>query len=243
MQPHQIHNFLTRYFTANNSPIIDQQDAYMTIQLTEKLDKKLMNRPFYWHYLKQTGAKPKPMKVTFICNQSNVPDHIKGESVHFGSPRLHQLFSSARKLGSYIRLYEHVQARSTRSLPLHPWLCVNINISFQCDRKKDVLLSIGLNLIHGQIVSQFYSLLNDISLTPKLPDFCFTFSPLITVKSGLIRIRKIVETYIENEDNSWAEEAIKRRNADLQLLEIFYENVEEKQECYHIENKLLYEHT
>ena len=40
----------------------------MTVQLTIELDKELMNRPFYWHYLEKTGGVPNPMKLTFITD-------------------------------------------------------------------------------------------------------------------------------------------------------------------------------
>ncbi len=96
------------------------------------------------------------MQVTFITDQMNVPEEVKGELIHFGSPRLRQLFESTRQLGDCIRLYEDVRATSQHSAPLQPWLMLNTKVSFQCDRKKDVLLSLGLNLIHGQIVQNFF---------------------------------------------------------------------------------------
>lgn len=116
-----------------------------------------------------------------------------------------------------------------------------MKVSFQCDRKKDVLLSLGLNLIHGQIVQQFYDKLQEKELSPNIPDFCFKLSPLITVHSGLIRLQKMVQTYAENEDQSWAEEAVKRWEADLSLLEQFYEDYDEKPESYNVEKQALKE--
>ncbi|WP_246590000.1 YqhG family protein, partial [Desertibacillus haloalkaliphilus] len=109
-----------------------------------------------------------------------------------------------------------------------------MKVSFQCDRKKDVLLSLGLNLIHGQIVQQFYNKLQEKKLSPNIPDFCFKLSPLITVHSGLIRLQKMVQTYAENEDKTWAEEAVNRWETDLSLLEQFYEDYDEKPESYEV---------
>ena len=40
--------------------------------------------------------------------------------------------------------------------PLKPWIGLNVKISYQCDRKKDVFNSIGLNLINGQMVENFH---------------------------------------------------------------------------------------
>lgn len=241
MQQHQVHDFLARYFEANDSPVLEKNKGYLNIQLSIELDKLLMNRPFYWHYLEKTGGIPQPMRVTFVTDQTQVPDTVKGEPIHFGSPRLRQLFASTRTLGGYIRLYEQVEATGQRSIPLQPWLCLNAKVSFQCDRKKDVLLSLGLNLIHGQIVPQFYDKLIQKKMTPRIPDYCFTLSPLITASSGFNRIQKMIQTYAENEDDSWALAALERMNADLTLLERFYEDQVEKPESYHLEKQALKE--
>ena len=91
MQQQEIHDFLLKYFEANNCELVQSQTGYMTVQLTEEMDKELMNRPFYWHYLEKTGGVPNPMQLTLITNQQQVNGEIKGENIHFGSPRLHQI--------------------------------------------------------------------------------------------------------------------------------------------------------
>ncbi|WP_078552890.1 YqhG family protein [Bacillus alkalicellulosilyticus] len=239
MQQHQIHNYLERYFVANNSPILEKTAGHMEVQLSIELDKALMNRPFYWHYLEKTGGEPNPMKMTLITDQDKAPEDIKGELIHFGAPRLYQIFQSTTELGGFIRLYEKVVSRERQMTPLHPWLCLNTKISFQCDRKKDVIISLGLNLINGQIIPQFFDSLVKSDLTPKIPDFCFTLSPLITPKSGLLRLEKVIRTFIEEQDHTWAVEAHQRWEADLKLLNRFYEDVEEVPESYENEKEAL----
>lgn len=241
VQQHQINHFLERYFTANHSPVIEKQEGYMQVQLSIELDKALMNRPFYWHYLEKTGGEPNPMKMTLITNQEKAPDDIKGELIHFGSPRLHQIFQSTQELGGFIRLYEQVQVQTQerQMTPLQPWICMNTKISFQCDRKKDVLLSLGLNLINGAMIPNFYENMIKRELTPNIPDFCFKLSPLITPKSGMLRLEKVIRTFIDEQDKTWAEEAKKRWDADLHLLNQFYEDTEEIPESYDIEKEAL----
>ena len=106
MQQQDIHNFLVTYFKANHCEIIENHSTYLTIQLTIEMDKELMNRPFYWHYLEKTGGIPNPARLTFITDSQNAPTNIKGEAIYFGSSRLHQMINSTKKLTSYIRLYE-----------------------------------------------------------------------------------------------------------------------------------------
>lgn len=241
VQQQEIHNFLVKYFTANNCEIIENNGSYLTVQLSIELDKELMNRPFYWHYLEKTGGVPNPMKLTLITNQKNTPEHIKGEVIHFGSPRLHQIFRSTQNLAGYIRLFEDQHAPKGQQVPLRPWLGMNVKISYQCDRKRDVFRSIGLQLINGQMIENFHDEILKIQLARKIPDYSFTLSPLIMPKSGVTRIQNVIRSNILEEDHSWASMARERWEKDLRLLEHFYEDVEEKGESYENEKRALQE--
>lgn len=240
MQQQEIHKFLERYFQANGCEIVENKQGFMEVQLTIELDKELMNRPFYWHYLEKTGGIPNPMKLTFITNPQYKPENVKGETIHFGSPRLHQIFESTKNLAGYIRLYENYGPALGRQTPLLPWLGLNVRISYQCDRKRDVFKSIGLQLINGFMVEDFHDKLMRVSLTPKIPDYSFTLSPLVKPKSGVSRIENFLKMEIEQEDHEWAEEARKRWKQDLDLLNHFYEEVENK-ESYEVEKTALKE--
>lgn len=240
MHQQEIHRFLERYFQANDCEIVHNNSGYMTVQLTIELDKELMNRPFYWHYLEKTGGIPNPASLTFITNQQSTPEGLRGEIIHFGSPRLHQIFESSKKLAGYIRLYEDHKITHAQT-PLLPWLVMNVKISYQCDRKRDVYKSIGLQLINGMMVEDFHQKLLSIPLTPKIPDYSFTLSPLVKPKSGISRVENYLKSRIEEEDHTWADEAKNRWVADLKLLDHFYEEEEEKSESYQTEKVALQE--
>ncbi|MCA1031697.1 YqhG family protein [Bacillus timonensis] len=241
MQQQEIHKFLDRYFTANECEIVERDPSYLQIQLTIDIDKQLMNRPFYWHYLEKTGGTPNPMRLTLITDGSKAPADLKGEHVHFGSPRLHQIFQSTKKLASYIRLYQGVIPQGQGNTPLHPWLGLNVKISYQCDRKKDILMSLGLHLISGVIVEDFQERIQQFKLTPKIPDFCFTMSPIIKPQSGFNRLQQYIRGFVESEEHLWAEQAVQRWEEDLALLDHFYADMDEKPECYEIEKEALRE--
>jgi hypothetical protein len=240
MQQQEIHDFLIRYFRSNECEILENGPGYLIVQLTIDLDKQLMNRPFYWHYLEKTGGIPNPMKLTLITNQEKAPENLKGETIHFGSPRLHQIFESTKKLAGYIRLYENHQQHNQQT-PLMPWLCMNVKISYQCDRKRDIFKSVGLQLINGQMVEDFHDRVQQVQLTPKIPDYSFTLSPLVMPKSGMQRIENYLRSVIETDDHSWADAARQRWDQDLRLLDHFYEDVEEENESYETEKKALQE--
>ncbi|WP_299087983.1 YqhG family protein [uncultured Metabacillus sp.] len=240
MQQEKIHSYLESFFTANSCEIIENEPGHLTVQLTIEMDKELMNRPFYWHYLEKTNGVPNPMKLTLITDQQKAPADLKGEVMHFGAPRLHQIFQTTTKLGSYIRLFEKVNA-SYGNTPLHPWLGMNIMVSYQCDMKKDKLYSIGLHLISGTLIENFQDKLETLELTPKIPDLCFNLTPLIRPQSGIRRIRQFIEQSISEQDHTWADSARKRWNEDLKLLDHFYEELDEKPESYHLEKDALRE--
>ncbi|WP_404346854.1 YqhG family protein [Sutcliffiella horikoshii] len=242
MQQREIHRFLERYFTANSCEIVENTNSHLAVQLTIDMDKELMNRPFYWHYLEKTGGVPNPMKMTLITDSNKAPEDLKGDHVHFGSPRMHQIFESTKSLAGYIRLYENISSHpGAGHLPLHPWLNVNLKVSYQCDRKKDVIMSLGIHLITGTILEKFQDEVEKINLTPKIPDFCFTMTPIIKPASGLSRLEHYVNGFISSQDHQWAEDARKRWDQDLQLLKHFYEDDEEKPEAYETEMKALQE--
>ncbi|MFA8437656.1 YqhG family protein [Pueribacillus sp. YX66] len=235
MQQHDIHHYLERYFKANGCEITRNEDGLLAVKLTVELDKLLMNRPFYWHYIEKTGRVAEPMTLTFLTKKI---ENENGEFIHVGSPRLHQIFQAAKKTAAYIRLYEHVQGSETAYMPLVPWLMLNVKISYISDRKKNHLQSFGLQLITGQVCTNVIEQLEHLRLTPKLPDFSFPLTPLIKPKSGINRIKNQIYAQIENDDHEWAEEAKKRWANDLNLLERFYEN-KEKTEAYYNEKKAL----
>ncbi|PLR68105.1 YqhG family protein [Bacillus sp. UMB0893] len=240
MQQQQISQFLESFFTANSCQITNKHPGYMTVQLTIEMDKELMNRPFYWTYLEKTGGTPNPMELTLLTDAKLSPTEIKGETIHFGSPRLHQIFRTSKKLGGHIRLYENSPHKGS-SQSLHPWLGVNVIVSYQSDKKKDHLYSIGLHLISGAIIENFQEHLEKITLTPRIPDLCFTTTPMIKPQSGLHRIQNYIQSKIEQDDHSWADDARQRWNADMMLLSHFYEDLEEKPEAYRLEKEALRE--
>ncbi|WP_257345763.1 YqhG family protein [Pseudalkalibacillus decolorationis] len=235
-----IHSFLDRFFIANECEILERHEHLLNVQLTIELDKLLMNRPFYWHYLEKTGGVPNPMQLKLRTEQ---PDESEkdGEFIHFGSPRLHQIFQSSQQLAPYIRLFEQVEQTLGSFTPLVPWLGLNIKVSYQCDRKKEFLYSIGLNLINGQMTDQFQTFLDSKSLTPKISDYCYTMSPLIRPMSGIKRVEQYIDSVIEQDDPQWAIDARKRWAEDEELLEHFYQDVEDKPEYYHVEKSALKE--
>ncbi|WP_203361772.1 YqhG family protein [Bacillus sp. REN10] len=237
MHTNEIHQFLEQYFHMAQCSIVEKKPYFMKVQLTPELDKELMNRPFYWHYIEKTGLMGEPLSLTLITNQKEVQEPLEGEVVHFGAPRLQQIFQSAKKHAGFIRLYE--QSPTTHQQALHPWLLANVKVAYEADRKKEQFHSLGLNLINGYIEEQFMDLLERKSLLGKIPDFSFTITPLIKPLSGVRRIQQFLKSQLQHEHQDWANEAIRRWEEELSLLTSFYEGEEEKPEAFFLEKDAL----
>ncbi|HET7628475.1 MAG TPA: YqhG family protein [Bacillales bacterium] len=241
MEQRDIHDYLEKFFRASGCELLENDGKSLNVQLTVDMDKRLMNRPFYWKYVENTGMDGEPLSLRLITDPERAKAE-KGEFIHFGSPRLHQIFRTAKQLGSFVRLYEQVETGEHRSVPLDPWLLLNLKISYQCDRKKDRLESYGLHLINGQLLESMQERLDAVSLTPKIPDYCFTISPIIKPNSGLKRVEQKIQSMIAAENDDWAEEARRRWAEDFALLKEFYETRnedDEEREWYEKEQQAL----
>lgn len=219
-----LHDFLQAYFTAHYCKIIHNDDGIMTVQLTEELDRALMNRPFYWHYIKSTGNAGDPMQLTLITNP--VRRDEKGEWIHFGSPRLQQIFNHLKETSENIKLFQKVD--TTNNTAMYPWLITNIKINYEGKQNRNELFSIGLNLVNGKINTNMMGLLELHPLNITISDYCYPISPLIRLNSGFIRIEKIIENHIKNQSHEWATESLETLAEEVELVKHFYESDNEE---------------
>lgn len=233
LQQQEIYDFLYQFFTVTGCNT-SKNDTSIQTTLTIEMDKLLMNRPFYWHYLEKTGGTPNPSTLHLTIDKT----HEDSELIHFGSPRLWQIFHVASELGTSIRLYQQI-ANSNQEIPLQPWVMLNGTIAYICDHKREVFYSYGINLLSGEIIDNFFHQISQFHLTPKIPDYCFTLSPLITLQSGMNRIQEKIRQDIKREEHPWAVNARKRWQHDVDLLENFYKDIENYPKNYYVEKEAL----
>ncbi|MCL1697994.1 YqhG family protein [Lysinibacillus sp. BPa_S21] len=240
MYPQQVHSYLRQFFNENDCPIISEEEHYLTVQLTADIDKRIMNRPFYWQYVEATNSEANPAQVTFITNQTASTGNLYGEAIHFGSPRMNQLFQATRELGAYVQLFEKVD-NAIGQVILTPWLGVNFKVSYCCDQTKEMLYSFGINLLTGIIKEEFQETICASEFDTVPADNAFHVQFIIKPLRALERLHATIEKIIEQDDHSWATEAKKRWQRDQRVLDYFYEEEEDKPECYEIEKKALEE--
>ena len=239
MYPQQVHSYLRQFFNENDCHILVEDPHYLTVQLTADIDKRIMNRPFYWQYVEATNSEGNPAQVTFITNQT-ASAGLYGEAIHFGSLRMNQLFQATRDLGAYVQLFEKVD-NAIGQVILTPWLGVNFKVSYCCDRTKEMLYSFGINLLTGIIKEDFHETICASEFDTVPADNAFHVQSIIKPLRALERLNATVEKMIERDDHSWATEAKRRWQRDQRVLDYFYEEEEDKPECYDIEKKALEE--
>ncbi|MFZ3577890.1 YqhG family protein [Virgibacillus sp. DJP39] len=227
--------FLYDYFDAHNCQILNNQNGVLQVKLTEEIDKVLMNRPFYWHYIKNMGREGDTATLNLITNPDKRDE--KGEWIHFGSPRLQQILKSVVKNERYTKLFQ--SDNSGKKSALYPWLVVNIRISYQGKQNKDEIVSFGLHLIKGLMYKDMMEKLDSITLKPAIDDYCYTITPIIKMSSGFHRIEKVLDSYINNQTHDWADESLQTLNEETALVKHFYtSSADEEENNEHMEQEI-----
>ncbi|UFJ42947.1 YqhG family protein [Brevibacillus humidisoli] len=232
MNQEEVRRFTERYFAAFSSHVMESHPAYFTVKLPKIVDKDIGNRPFYWSWVEKMNIPPQPMIITFTFEPDQKPEGFRSEYLHFGSGRLDQIFQSARRHGRFVCLFEQADTRLSgrrgaerRSAPLVPWLNLNIKISFVCDKKRDVLLSFGVNLHQSRISCNFYSFVCSLNLGPSIPDYFYTLDRQLSLDQAMAMVEQEVEQVIEQQDNRWAEEARERLAEEIAILSAYYDEM------------------
>lgn len=218
--------FLQDYFRAKDCTILENSNGMLRVQLNEEMDRELMNRPFYWHYIKKIGREGDPMQLTLITNPE-LRDQ-KGEWIHFGSPRLQQIMNHVKGKERYAKLFQQID--TGQNTALYPWLVINMKISFKGKQKKDEIHSIGLHLVNGKMKVNMMEELDRVDLQTRISDYCFTISPIIKLHSGYLRIENVVVDYVQNLDSEWANDSIRLMKEETEILERFYTDPDDKEQ-------------
>lgn len=232
-----LYDFLHEYFTTYNCEVITENQTEMTVKLTRELDQVLMNRPFYWHYMDKIGREGEPMSL-YLDTSTEKKDNNK-EWIHFGSPRLQQIFHHIKQNARYTVLYEETGGNAKTAL--HPWLVTNIMVHYCGKQKKESIHSIGLQLINGMMKSNMMESIESLSMVRRMSDYSFTISPIIMPLSGFRRVFHYLENQLLEEDLDWAKESTNALNEEIQLLEYFFNQQDENHDIFEKEKERLTE--
>jgi hypothetical protein len=240
MDQSKIRAFTERYLELNGCRILESSPTHLVTQLSIEADKDLLNRPFYWMYVERMNLEPQPVRLSLVFDPDNHPPEIRGEYLFFGTPRFTQILRSAQKYGKFVRLYEEPDVHNRfhfQSKPYTSWLAVHFKVSYVCDKKKDCLRSLGINLISGEIQERFYERLKEQQWSNILPAQRYTVEPHLTIPEAVGELEYYLEEQIRGEDSTWAEQARERLEAELRQLDAYYPEEENMSDSLRKEKK------
>lgn len=230
MQQQQVRQFVERYLATFSAHIVESHPDYITVKLPVEVDKDIGNRPFYWSWVDKMNLAYQPLVLTFAFHPDRMPEGSRAEHLHLGAARMQQIFASTKKHGGFVCMYEQQggilgNTGKRRSTPLVPWLGINLKVSLLCDKRRDILMYLGINLHQPRIVTDFTSFLFQLSLAPAIPDYYYTLDRKLSIPDALQMAQQEVEQTLEQEDQHWAEEARERLTEELAILEAYYEEL------------------
>lgn len=212
-----VQSFLERYFKAHQCEVTKKTEALLEVKLTEERDKVLMNRPFYWQYVKSTGAIGQPATLNLYTDK--LQEGVKGEHIYIGSPRLQQIFNDLRQNERLTRQFQVLKpSNNTR---LFPWLLVNLKLVYKGKHQREEFFSLGINLVSGEIKNEMMTLVSELDFSLSIGDLCHTISPVIQPVSGFNRLEKLLQAYVDRQDHSWADHSLNSMQEEIDLLKHF----------------------
>lgn len=150
---------------------------------------------------------------------------IPYEEMTYGSRRLAQLFGIVRNKGRFVQMYEDVKTGRGVPYVYQTWLAVNYKIEFCCDMKRDELHSLGISLLTGEIVDDFYERVSALSLTPRLPANTLVQRPAWSIPRAVSELEQYLDRDIRNYNHAWAHEAQDRLLDELSRVDMYYGEV------------------
>lgn len=230
MQQEQVRQFVERYLASFSAHIVESHPDYLTVKLPVEIDKDIGNRPFYWSWVEKMNLAYQPLVLTFAFHPERMPDGLRAEYLHLGAGRMQQIFASTQKHGQFVCMYEQTKGRPSpyghrHSTPLVPWLCMNLKISLLCDKRRDILMYLGINLHEPRIVHDFTSFLFRLPLSPAIPDYFYTLDRRISLEQAVQLAKQEITRVLAREDQSWAREARERLDEELAILQAYYDEL------------------
>lgn len=149
------------------------------------------------------------------------------ELLHYGSRRLDQIFQTVNQQGRFVHMYEAPIQNANQTIGSHAystWLGINYKVEFVCDMKREELHSLGISLSTGELVTDFQSKLERLTLTPRLPANAH-LRQTISLQRAAVELEQYLQQNISSRDHRWAQEAQNRLMEELQRIDQFYHNL------------------
>jgi len=214
-----LHKFLIDYFEANQCEVQASPDL-LDIKLTEEMDEQLMNRPFYWHYVRKLNQKGQPMELKLTTDYFQATK--ERNYIYFSTDRFKKIAQDTLTKGRFVKLFEKIEPK--KKTPVYPWLIINLKRSYLGKSQHQEIKSYGIQLINGTIIDQAFEWLDQKKWDVNIPNLCYPMTPIIKPENGFKRIDQYVLNELQNNEHKWAQESFQALNEEIQLLNYFKDN-------------------
>lgn len=110
-------------------------------------------------------------------------------------------------------------------LKIHPHLLVNYRLSYRTDEIEEEIVSLGIDMVTGEITEDFLSTLPGSKLTPKIPKEKIE-KQSFPLEEAFSRLSRRLSELVKEKDPSWIEESRKRYEEELCYLYAYYQDEE-----------------
>ncbi|MDG5470787.1 YqhG family protein [Jeotgalibacillus sp. ET6] len=153
------------------------------VHLNEELDRKFMNRPFYWHYRDATNQAGEPMTISILKNDGSPtpPNSIIATPLN---PIFKQLVEAAHLETRMFKGYETAESASSHYAPLYPWIIIQGLFTMDPPGAPSYWREAAVSLTTGSIKTG-ENLFDYKSLKGTLPDGHVTMSPIVQFERAI----------------------------------------------------------
>jgi hypothetical protein len=237
MNNDELKQFLSRFCEATDCEIHEKTDSHMTVKLSEEADRQLTGRPYYWMFVDRTGEAAQTMTMRWQYGKqpegaqsdktstgASYGSHLPQLVCDYGGEGWERIVRACRERGRFVRLFEHgdLPLAGGRSRALQTWACFQLKIEFVCDLKKEVLLSVGINLQTGKMLGDFHKRMLARDLRPQLPPRIFLSPDLISLDHAWQKAVQTAHEFVSAHDDCWAVRANERMTAELEASEHYF---------------------
>jgi superfamily II DNA or RNA helicase len=230
MSQEEIYTFAKHFAVASGCALIHDDDTVLTLGLSPYVDEHLLQRSYYWRYVRATGAEAKPLTVAFSfgnapppCAQTAPQAHVR-ETLTYGCTRLYQLFDLVQQHGRWICVYAEQDAQSCT-----PWLVVHGCVAYRSHVRYAQPFTWAYDLSEGTLETAGDEWLRTRTFVASCPATPFTPLHPQCVDQALAHIRQHLFNTLQGEDHTWATHARHRLAiAEQQLETVVHQDTEEE---------------
>ncbi|WP_404403770.1 YqhG family protein [Jeotgalibacillus malaysiensis] len=175
--------------------IVTESSGKAAVQLTEQLDRKFMNRPFYWHYRDALHQPGDPLHI-IITDSTGAEMHKDVIQIYPDHPIFQSIFHSAQIENRFYTAYENTEALRE----LFPWMTIDLTAEAVPPGSASIRFNGRMSLMTGRMVMSNLNTLEDI-LTADRPNGSILRPHKIPYETSLNRLNHQLEKYIEDQFN------------------------------------------